>query len=592
MYQLNNLPMRGLKRNNNRSGKLVYQFINTSVYLLIFLLLSSCAQVVAPGGGKKDVKPPRALKYVPDSAQVGFNTKSVQITFDEFIQLKDLNNQLIISPPVKTTPEFTIKNKTLTITFDKKDTLKPNTTYSISFGNAVQDITENNPIENYKYIFSTGTFIDSAVVKGKVENGFNHTTEKGILVNLYSKFNDSTVYKSLPDYFAKTKEDGTFQINNIKAANYKLVAIKDGNSNYKYDGEAESIGFMDALVDVTEKKSILIDMFQETPKKLYLKKATYDSYGKIVFVFNKGADSLTVNPINYTFKNYEDVALDYSAKKDTLTYWFKNIDLDALKLQLKDGNRIMDTLEYKLIVKEDALKAKRNKLKLSLTNNFNGNQSFDLNGEIKMVFNHPLESNPYAKVDFKEDSTLYKSTGSLEFFLEGKNKMKVIYWDSASSNKEKDNSGTWINAPTIKSPLLKESTKYHLFVPPGTFTDFFGLTNDSIKIDFKTQEEKFYGSVKLKLNVRESKEQYIVQLLDERENIVRENIVKAGETIDYPYLHPMQYKLKLIYDDNNNGKWDTGNYINKQQPEKVIYYSGAINIRSNWDQDLEWKVEP
>ena len=549
-----------------------------------------------PGGGKKDTTPPKVVKYTPDSAQLNFNAKAIQINFNEFVQLKDLNNQLIISPPLKNSPNITVKGKTLNIVFDKKDTLKPNTTYSISFGNALQDITENNPIDNFKYIFSTGTFIDSCSVKGKVENSFNHTTDKGILVMLYSNFDDSVIYKRLPDYFAKTKEDGTFQINDVKEGKYKLMVLKDGNANYKYDGEAENIGFVDALIDVTKKGTILIDMFQETPKKLYLKKNTHDSYGKIVFVFNKGADSLQVNPINYTFKK-GDVFFDLTDNMDTLNYWFRNIDTDVLKLQLKNGSKVIDTLEYKLITKEDALKSKRHPLKLTLLNSFNGNQAFDLNGHLIFNFSQPIDSiDESVKVSLKEDSVLIKNNKKYHYINYENDNMVAIAketWDSTIHSEDPNNLGTMISAPLRATELYtpaKESTKYHLFIPPGTFTDFFGLTNDTIKIDFKTQEEKFYGTVKLKITIPEAKGQYILQLMDDKENLYRETIINAGQTINYEYLHPQQYKLKLIYDDNKNGKWDTGNYLQKIQPEKVIYYTGTITIRSNWDLDLEWKI--
>ncbi len=528
-------------------------------------LFYSCAQVVTPGGGKKDIIPPRVTKYQPDSAQLNFNSKTIQINFDEFVQLKDLNNQLIISPPLKTTPDISIKNKTLTLVFDKKDTLKPNTTYGISFGNSVQDITENNPIDNFKYLFSTGSYIDSCSLKGKVELGFNHSVEKGVMVMLYSRFDDSIVYKQLPDYFAKTKDDGSFQISNVKNGKYKLVVLKDANSNYKYDGESESIGFIDEAIDITKNENVLVELFQEIPKKLFLKKNTYDSYGKILFVFNKAADSVQINPIDFTFKD-NDVLLQYSRNKDSLTYWFRGIDKEVLKLQLKNGNKILDTLEYKLITKEDALKSKRNKLGLYLTNNFSGNQALDLN----TVFNFQL-SQPIQKVGeylfLRADTSLVKS--------------KI---ETSSSVTGRDN---FFKPYDVK---LKESTKYHFLIPAGTFTDFFGLTNDSIKIDFKTQDEKYYGTVKLKLNVPSGKGQYVLQLLDDKENVVRQTVVGATQTILFDYLHPQQYKLKIIVDDNKNGKWDTGNYLKKQQPEKVIYYTGNITIRSNWDLDLEWKL--
>ncbi len=416
---------------------------------------------------------------------------------------------------------------------------------------------------------------------------------------LYNTNNDSVVYKHLPDYFSKTKEDGTFQINNIKAGKYKLVAIKDGNNNYKYDGEAESIGFIDVPIDIKEKKKILIDLFQETPKKFYLKKNTYDSYGKIMFVFNKGAemDSLFVEPINAKIK-YEDRIMDFSKNMDTLNYWFRNVAQDNLKLRLIYGkNKVMDTLEYKLISKEDALKSKRHPLKLTLLNNFNGNQNFDLNNPIILNFSQPINNiSDTIKVQLKQDSVLAKNIKDYHYGNFDYYNMVAIEketWDSTEAIEGPNNPGTIIIAPLKSTEVFtpsKESTKYHLFIPPNTFTDFFGLTNDTIKIDFKTRDEKFYGTVKLKVTVPETKGQYILQLLDDKENIVRENIISAGQIINYSYLHPQQYKLKLIYDDNANGKWDTGNYMMKKQPEKVIYYDGAINIRSNWDLDLEWKV--
>ena len=575
--------------------KIYYSVHSVFLFLLTSILFFSCAQIVAPGGGKKDTTPPRVVKYTPDSAQTNFNSKSIQITFDEFVQLKDLNNQLIISPPLKNTPEITIKNKSLNIVFSKKDTLKQNTTYCISFGNAIQDITENNPKENFKYIFSTGSFIDSLVLNGKVENGFNHSTEKGLLVLLYDNFDDSVVYKHLPDYFSKTKEDGTFQINNIKEGKYKLVVIKDANSNYKYDGESESIGFIEIPIDIKEKKKILIDLFQETPKKLYLKKATYDTYGKIVFVFNKSADSLQVQPINFTFKD-NDVLLDYSKNRDTLNYWFRNIDKDILKLRLLNGTKVMDTLEYKLITKDEALKSKKHPLKLNLINNFNGNQSFDLNNEIKLVFNHPIDKiKDSVKIILKEDSVLIKNITEYNYHKYYYNQISIERQGKLDSTNIEDlnNPGTTFIAPVQRFELFapsKENTKYHLFIPPGTFTDFFGITNDTIKIDFKTKDEKYYGTVKLKVTLPEENKKYILQLLDDKENVIQEDFLSGSETINYKFLHPQQYKLKLIYDDNKNGKWDTGNYIKKIQPEKVIYYDGVINIRSNWDLDLEWKV--
>ncbi|MGQ0827120.1 MAG: Ig-like domain-containing domain [Bacteroidota bacterium] len=558
------------------------------VYLPICTLIISCAQVVAPGGGPVDRTPPKVVKYIPDSAQLNFNTRAIIINFDEYVQLRDLNSQLIISPPLEYTPDITVKGKTLFVELDKKEVLKPNTTYAINFGNALQDYNENNPKENFKYLFSTGIYIDSLSVRGKVRNAFDQNTEKGIIVMLYNDQSDSIVYKKQPDYFAKTAADGTFEITNIKAGNYKIAALKDANSNYKYDGESENIGFINSLVDVSKKQNILIDIFQEPTKKVYLKKYIHDSYGKISFIFNQGSDSIKVIPLNTSIPT-DQLLLDFSKNKDTFNYWVKKFEKDSLVLQVKNGNKILDTVELEMIKKEEALKSRKNPLKLKLINSPNGNQGFDLNSELKLIFNNPIASvAKTSPIQLKADSILQAEDKPDYFFYSSI--VKIQYWKDTTIYEDINNPGVFIASPNAENPKFKENTKYHLLIPPGTFTEIFGLTNDSIKIDFKTREEKYYGSVILKVNISETKGNYIIQLFDEKENVVRENNIKRPETLIYEYLYPLKYKLKLIYDENNNGKWDSGNYLQKKQPEKVIYYKELINIRSNWDLDLEWKV--
>lgn len=544
------------------------------LFALSILLVASCAQIVAPGGGVKDTTAPKVLKYSPDSAQLGFNSKNIEINFDEYIQLKDLNNQLIISPPLNKTPDIDVKNKTLTIEFDKNEVLKSNTTYCISFGNAVTDVNEGNPIENFKYIFSTGIFIDSLKVKGKVKTAFDHRTEKGILVMLYSDLNDSIVFKAQPDYFGKTKADGTFEINNVKNGKYKIVAIKDANANYKYDGENESIAFSDSLVDAANKKEIELELFQEPAKKVFLKKATHPSYGRFDFIFSQGSDSIRINNLSNDLKGVQEY-FEFSKNKDSLSYWVTNYQKDSIVLQISNGNKIIDTLEFKFINKEEALKVKRNPLKLSVVNSPDGNQSFDLNKNLVLTFSNPIKNIAGSdKIIFKKDTTLIPNK---EF-------------DLISAQSERSIIQMIVKNESTHN-IIKENTKYSLFIPPGTFTDIFDITNDTIQIDLKTREAKYYGSLKLKLNIPETKNNYIVQLIDEQGIIQRVHQLKKSEEVFYEYLHPKKYKLKIIVDENSNDLWDTGNYLQHTQAEKVVYNSELINVRSNWDLELDWKVQ-
>jgi len=565
--------------------------MKTIKILFFLLLISSCAQIVAPGGGARDKTSPKVLRYSPDSGQLNFHAKYIQLDFDEYIQLKDLNNQLIISPPFEKAPEIKVKNKSLTIDLSK-ETLLPNTTYSINFGNALQDNNENNPLENFKYIFSTGSYIDSLSIKGKVQTAFDHTSEKGVLVMLYSDTDDSAIYKKQPDYFGKTKQDGTFGINNIRPGKFKIYALKDANSDFKYSGDAESIGFVEGTVDPSEKKEILIETFTENPKKVFLKKYNQGSYGKIMLYMNTGADSIRVKNIGVI--SPENELIDYSRNRDTVTYWVKNYDKDSLKLQITNDTTIIDTVEFKMIKKEDALKARKNALKLSLMNNFNGNQAFDLNAGLQLVFNNPIASiNKDNAILLNEDSIPVKNL-ELNTELLPATTVNIITWDSAKAFPDPKKPGTY-TVTAIRSPFrnLKESTKYHLLILPGTFTDIFGLTNDSIKIDFKTREQKFYGTLRLKVATPEMKGKYIVQLMDEKENLIRQRSIDKTEIMDFEYLYPNKYKVKIIYDENGNGKWDSGNFLQHVQPEKTVYNMELITIRSNWDADIEWNlVEP
>jgi hypothetical protein len=551
---------------------------NHSFLFILLLLISSCAQIGSPSGGGFDRTPPKVVRYRPDSASLHFNARSIEITFDEFVQLHELNNQLLISPPLEFTPDITAKKKTLSIVFDKKEVLKPNTTYSISFGNAVKDIRESNSLENFRYIFSTGSFIDSLSVNGSVQNAFDHKTEKNMLVMLYSDTADSAVYRHIPDYFAKTNETGVFQINNIRHGKYRLVALKDANSNYLYN-EGETFGFLDSFITAGKTKDVFIYMYNEQPKKVFIKKHLQPQYGKVQLIFNQGSDSLRIIKVNKEVLKDVKELIEFSKMKDTLTYWIDHVDKDSLILQVNNGNTIIDTVRFKLIKKETALKSTaRVPFKLTLTNSANG-ELVDLNKDLQLIFSHPIEKiNESAAVLLKEDSILYS-------------RYPLVY--------QKNNSNTVvIRTPqqihvknSSRNMLLKENTNYKLVILPATFTDFFGLTNDTIQMKFRTKEEKFYGSVKIHLKSENIVGNWILQLVNEKEAVVRESILsKKEESIFYDFLYPASYKLKIIFDKNANGKWDSGNFMKKQQPEKVIYNAETISIRSNWDLELDWNI--
>ncbi|MFH1320344.1 MAG: Ig-like domain-containing protein [Bacteroidota bacterium] len=612
--------------------------INLCNLCCLCFILSKCATIVPPSGGPKDITPPEVEKSIPENYSTQFSANVIKITFNKYIQLNDLYNQLIISPPIEPIPDFKIKGKTLIIKLDVE--FMGNTTYSFNFGDAICDINENNPIENFQYVFSTGEFLDSLSISGKAMNAFDMKAEKGILVMLYDCDRrdaishqtgdgnrdsienkcDSLPYVKLPDYFTKTGSSGKFKINNIKNGKYKVFALMDENRNYLYDLPNERIAFLDRVIDPADTRTIAPDtgvsrfktvpriaeiqlsLFEEKKTKQRLIKAYAGQYGKITLIFKEPADNVRIRPLNFSSKKPWEIA-DFSKNKDTLHYWF-TMGIDTLVLEVNDyepgitGQPVFsDTVEIPVEKEKD-------KIKLSIKTNLPApgkirpgkqkgitNVLFDLYENIQVVFSHPVTAYDFSKVIITERiDTMRKDTIKYE----------VIFDDKAMRRFE------------LKYPWKPDSV-YQLYIPQGCFKDIFNLTNDSLCVDFKIRSLSYYGSIKVKLDMSERlpgemqsslygtkkdstiEHNYIVQLLDEKENIVGEKIISytgsVKQVIWYEYLKPNNYKLKMIYDINNNSKWDTGNYLQKLQPEKVIYYPGTITVRSNWDIEVEWKME-
>ena len=530
--------------------------------MCFLVLFAACAQIVSPSGGPKDTKPPKVAKYIPDSAAVNFNAKKISITFNKFIQLINLSDQLIISPPMKKEPDIKIiKNKILTI--DIKDTLLKNTTYTINFGNAVADITEGNKMDDFRYVFSTGTYIDSLSLKGKIQNAFDHKTEKGILVMLYRNTNDSVPCKKTPDYFSKTKADGTFQIDNIKNGTYKLFALKDANSNYLYDSPNEMIGFTNKPISIQQNDSVHLELFQALDTTAaYIKKNRSTQYGKIQIIFNRPLENISVKPLN----EKPIIAIEKpSVTNDTLDYWFTGVKAESLDLQVRYGNKILDTIHQELISKEDAFNPKKKtKIHLFVKANVQDATLFDLKQPILLDFSNPISSYDISKIKLTHEKD------SIPIKFENAEKYAQQFFISAD---------------------LKPDSSYQLYFPAGTFRDIFGLKNDTLKTTFKMQQENYYGTAKLKINIADALGDYIVQLMDDKENVLKETIISGTTVLNYDYLHPGNYKVKLIYDTNKNKIWDTGNYFKKIQPEKIIYYNAPFTVRSDWDLDLTWNIK-
>jgi len=520
------------------------------VFIQILLVLSffSCAKTGRPSGGPKDEDPPNAVKFSPLNETINFSSDEIKISFNEFVKLKDVNTQLIVSPPLKYPPIITpLGTASKYIKIKILDTLKQNTTYTFNFGQSIIDNNEGNILNNFKYIFSTGDVIDSLAVKGTIRDAFNEESDTNVSILLYEinkQFNDSTIYKDKPLYVANTLDTISWEITNIKAGKYLLVALNDRSKNYIFNPKEDKIGFVSEHIEIPTEDDYELTLFEEIlPYKLV--RPSVASTSHIIFGYEGVGDSIKVKPL---VENTELKSLAIFEKDaDTLNYWYKGIKKDSLAFLVKNRQQL-DTVNVRLISKViDSL---------NFTNSTNG--VLLLRDTYKLISNIPLKNIDTTKVSFTDKDSLNVPYSAMIM-----PSLKEVVFDFKKRNND-----------TYNIKILPEGVK-----------DFFDQVNDTLDIRFSTKQPSDYGSVYFTLqNVKSYP--VIVELLNANEEIVESIYAKTVQEFPFINLPPAQYKMRVIYDTNSNGKWDTGNYLLKTQPELVTYYTEEINVRANWEMPL------
>ncbi|MBW4359122.1 Ig-like domain-containing protein [Flavobacterium taihuense] len=517
---------------------------------LLLLFFMSCAKRGAITGGLKDTIAP-TLKYsLPENYSVKFQGNKIKLVFDENIKLKNLNKQLIISPPMKNEPLIipTTPTKTLTITIN--DTLQPNTTYSLNFGQSIADNNEGNPYNLFKYVFSTGDYIDSLTLGGRVKDAYDKEVASFVSIMLYEaneKFNDSTIYKENPRYITNTLDSlKTFRLENLKAGKYFLVAMKDNNSNNKFNPKSDRIGFTKQIVTIPNDTVFELELFKEELPFKAIKPA--QASGNRLIVGYEGSPKINGEKAKFTLKNNGQIIpsiITKIDKKDSLQVWFKPLKVDSLSL-----NIVKDKYQ-----KDFTFKVKNQK---SDTLSIKAIQSGVLN--------------------FRDRFTLESSTPLVNF---DKSKMKLTDKDSAAvaftTAYDEYTQQLFIDFK------IEEAQKYNFKLMPGAVTDFLEKTNDTLSFSTSTRNRADYGNLIVSLkNVKRFP--LIIELANEKGDIVKASEYTEGKTeIEFNLLEPSVYTLRAIYDDNKNKEWDTGNYLEKRQAEEVVYFSKGVDIRTNWD---------
>ncbi len=564
------------------------------ISILVFLaslsslmVFQQCANIVPPTGGPRDSIPPVIVESNPENYSTNISSPVIELTFDKFVQLRNIDRQLIISPPQKERPQFTLRGRTVRI--DLNTELIPNTTYLLNFGEGIVDLNEGNVLEDNEFVFSTGDEIDSLYYTGIVLDAFESKPVENVLVMMYDNLNDSVPYTSMPLYAARTDSEGRFRINNLRADTFRVFALKGEGNNYLYErpGE-EAIGFRDEFispVQVPSDEKDTIDsirngysinyppgdtlyLFREATGMQRLELFRRDIRGKLFFRFNKPLKKdWDITPLNFSPGDNWKIT-EISQDMDSVIYWLTDQDVmsnDSLQFEAvywatgpSDSlHRKRDTITFLTprSEKEDHLE-----VRTSVRNN----GVLELNKNFAFIFDTPVASVDEEKVNlFHVQDTIVPV--EYEFLQDSIFLRKCDFiseWDPGEN--------------------------YKLEVLPGAFTDIFGNQNDTLQIGFEIRSEDYYGTIIL--NVEDVTEQVIIQLTDDNYNVLREEILAEESELVFDYLAPQNYRIKAIFDRNRNNVWDTGNYLEGIQPEIGIFYPEPINVRSNWFTEETWNL--
>lgn len=533
-----------------------YLKILSAIALLVLLALG-CASRGRPGGGPIDETPPEIVSESPANLTTNFKAKEIRIRFNEYIKVKDLQKQLIISPPMKYQPVITPQGSaSKEIRIKILDTLEANATYAFNFGNSIVDNNEENPYEYYRYVFSTGETIDSLTVSGEVFDAESKRADDFVSVMLYeidSAYTDSIVYKEKPKYITNTLDSlTTFTIENLKEGQYKLVALKEENSNFTFEPKTDKIGFYEGVLTVPTDSFYNITLFKERPDFKVLKPSQVAEQ-RIQFPYEGDYVDLDITVKSDSLDNLE-YRLMFDKQKDTVYYWYKpKVEIDSAEIFVKSKS-FEETFKYKFRGGD------KDSLVVSLekpgTLNFN---------EIPTI----LGTIPFTKIDTTKINLIDKDSARVTYDVKYeslKNRYKLIY-------------------------ELQESEKYKMQLLPGALTDFYGETNDTLNFNFGTKLKSDYGKIRVRLV--NAKLPMIVQLVDDKGNVQYEAYADEYPVVDLNDLQPKQYQLRVIFDTNKNGKFDTGNYLRKTQPERISYYpvDEDTNVRANFDYELTFTLK-
>ena len=521
--------------------------ISLVLYVALIFLFLRCAKRGNPSGGPIDETAPVLLRATPELSKTKFKDDRIRLYFDEYVKLNKLNEQLIISPPIDATSYSITPQSTAAKYIEIKflDSLKPNTTYNFNFGQSIVDNNEGNPFSYFRYVFSTGEYVDSLKVSGTIGNAFGREPRNFVSVMLYSidsTYTDSIIFKRPPDYLSNTLDSlKVFEIENVRSGQYLVIAQKDIANNYTFDQRSDEIGFVSDFINLPLDSLFHMDLFLEQPD-FSLGRTFQAGKNRVGIGYFGDPSSLKIKPLN--INDSIQTVQSFDKTTDTIYFWYNDLKLDSL----------MFNIQHDKLNTEITHQIRKSKID-SLNISFNFSGTLHLNDTLRIESSTPITNINKDLINFINRDSIPVPFNT---YIEDPHNIRFDF------------------------EILPNDT-YKMKLLPGAITDFFEEFNDTLEVQLRTKKPSDYGSVTLQL-LGVPSYPIILQLTDEKEKLVRSLNIKAAQPkISLTNLLPKKYYVRLIVDENQNGKWDTGRFLDRRLPEKVYHYEPLLDVRANWE---------
>ena len=575
-------------------------------YLLAALaIVAACAKIGSPAGGPRDRIPPVVLETIPQNRSLGFRGNKIIITFDEYVQLDKISEKLMISPPLHKKPEVAIRGKSIIIQYEEE--LRDSTTYTFYFGDAIRDLNEANILNDYQFVFSTGSVIDSLSITGNVMNSPELDPVEAALVLLYSDLSDSAVIKDLPAYITKTNKQGYFRIDNIREGRYRLYSLSDDDNSKTFNNQGEKFDFLNSIITITAEHNYIpvpvdtvpaapaptapgakapadtsritgeyrLYMFTPEKKLHYLTSTSRDLQYQLRYILSLPPDSLAFR-IDIPGISGDSYFTERSRLNDSLTVWLTDSTLYSqpeintlITYPFTDStgaiNEKTDTVLMRFLKPKVPPKVKVRKTPYDLKSNiFSG--GLNPGQRISFVSPTPFREPDTTKIRLYEIIENKRITQPFSF--------------------ENDASRSWIIY--LNAKILQGKT-YLFTADSAAFGNRWGEVSDSTGNRFSIRKDDSFGT--LKLNISNFEGSRIVQLLskDEKQLIAQLKMPADGKA-EFKMLDKGIYRVRVIYDLNSDGRWTTGDFLTGRQPEPASFFPAEIEIKENWNVDNDWNI--